>query len=200
VTPAPPGGDDSGGVEIWLLRHGETEWSKSGQHTGTSDIPLTAAGEAAARALAPILARTPFDRVYTSPLQRARRTAELAGVGRGDIDPDLVEWDYGDYEGLTRVQVRDKQPGWTVWKDGAPRGESPEQVSARADRLIERYAALSGRVLLVAHGHVLRALAARWIRQPVVLGEHLLLDTGTVSVLGFDRGTPVAQRWNCQVS
>lgn len=200
MTPAPHGSENSGGVAIWLLRHGETEWSKSGQHTGTSDIPLTAAGEAAARALAPILARTPFDRVYTSPLQRARRTAELTGVGRGDIDPDLVEWDYGDYEGLTRVQVRDNQPGWRVWKDGAPRGESPEQVSARADRLIERYAAQSGRVLLVAHGHVLRALAARWIRQPVVLGEHLLLGTGTVSVLGFDRGTPVLQRWNCQVS
>lgn len=197
MTPTGSGTAESAGVEVWLLRHGETEWSKSGQHTGTSDLPLTEAGEDAARALQPVLARTTFDRVCTSPLQRAKRTAELAGVGPAEVDPDLVEWNYGDYEGLTRAQVRDKEPGWTVWKDGAPGGESPQQVSDRADRLIKRYEERSGRVLLVAHGHVLRVLAARWVGSPAALGEHLLLDTGTISVLGFDRGLPVVQHWNC---
>jgi broad specificity phosphatase PhoE len=186
-------------VEVWLLRHGETEWSKSGQHTGCSDLPLTEAGEDAARLLQPVLARTSFDRVFTSPLQRARRTAELAGVGPADVEDELIEWNYGEYEGLTRAQVREKQPRWTVWKDGAPGGESPKEVGDRADRLIERYQAMSGRVLLVSHGHILRVLAARWLCQPVTLGEHMPLDTATISVLGSDRGTPALLRWNCQV-
>jgi broad specificity phosphatase PhoE len=185
--------------ELWLIRHGETEWSKSGQHTGISDIPLTPAGEQAARSLGPFLARTSFDRALSSPLQRARRTAELAGAHDVGIDVDLLEWDYGDYEGLTRVQVRETRPNWTVWTDGAPGGESPEQVSSRVDGMIERYRALGGRTVLFAHGHILRALAARWIELPVQLGAHLPLDTAKVSVLGFDRGTATLSRWNCDV-
>ncbi len=183
--------------EIWLIRHGQTEWSLSGQHTGVSDIPLTEAGEQAARSLRPVLARTSFDLVLSSPLQRARRTAELAGAHDVRIDDDLLEWDYGDYEGMTRVEVRETRPDWTVWTGGAAGGESPEQVSARVDRMIEKYRALDGRIALFAHGHILRALAARWIEQPVTLGEHLPLDTARVSVLGYDRGTPTLDRWNC---
>lgn len=200
MTTAASGGVEPADAEIWLLRHGQTEWSKAGQHTGTSDLPLTEAGEDAARLLRPVLAGTSFDRVCTSPLQRARRTAELAGAEPAEVDPDLVEWDYGEYEGLTRGQVRGKQPAWTVWKDGAPGGESPQQVSDRADRLIERYRQSAGRTLLVAHGHILRALAARWVGEPVALGERLPLDTATLSVLSFDRGLAALQRWNCQVS
>jgi len=184
-------------VEVWLIRHGETEWSKAGQHTGTSDLPLTKAGEDAARSLRPLLARTSFDLIVSSPLQRARRTAELAGVVDVQIDDDLVEWDYGEYEGLTRVQVREQRPDWTVWTDGAPGGESSQDVSDRVDRLIGKYR-MSGRVLLFAHGHVMRALAARWVEQTVAVGEHLALGTATVSVLGYDRGTPTIERWNSQ--
>ncbi len=187
-------------VELWLIRHGETEWSKSGQHTGISDIPLTKAGEQAARTLRPVLARTSFDHVLASPLQRARRTAELAGAKDVQIEEGLLEWDYGEYDGLTRVQVRETRPDWTVWTEGAPGGESPEQVSSRVDRVIGKFRAQGGRMLLFAHGHVLRSLAARWIEQPVKLGEHLPLDTAKVSVLGFDRGTPTLDRWNCDVS
>lgn len=187
-------------VELWLIRHGETEWSKSGQHTGISDIALTRAGEQAARTLRPVLARTSFDHVLASPLQRARRTAELAGAKDVQIEEGLLEWDYGEYEGLTRVQVRETRPDWTVWTEGAPGGESPEQVSSRVDRVIGKFRAQGGRMLLFAHGHVLRSLAARWIEQPVKLGEHLPLDTAKVSVLGFDRGTPTLDRWNCDVS
>jgi len=185
-------------AEVWLIRHGETEWSKAGQHTGTSDLPLTKAGEDAARSLRPLLARTSFDLIVSSPLQRARRTAELAGVLDVQIDDDLVEWDYGEYEGLTRVQVREQRPDWTVWRDGAPGGESPQDVSDRVDRLIGKYRAQSGRILLFAHGHVLRALAARWVDQAVAVGEHLALGTATIGVLGYDRGTPTIERWNSQ--
>ena len=184
-------------TEVWLIRHGETEWSKSGQHTGTSDLPLTAAGEEAARALRPFLARTSFDRVLSSPLQRARRTAELAGVDNVEIDDDLLEWDYGHYEGLTRVQVRERQPDWSIWSAGAPGGESPEEVTARVDRVIEKLRRSGGRILLFAHGHILRALAVRWIEQAVGLGVHLPLDTAKVSVLSYDRGTPSLGSWNC---
>ncbi len=183
--------------EIWLIRHGETEWSRSGQHTGISDIPLTEAGEQAARTLQPLLSRTPFDRVVSSPLQRARRTAILAGADDVEIDADMLEWDYGDYEGLTRVQVREERPDWTVWSAGAPGGESPEQVSSRVDRVIARYRDDGGRILVFAHGHILRCLAVRWIDLAVQAGEHLPLDTASVSVLGFDRGLPVIVRWNC---
>lgn len=209
MTAAPPatgGFDGSAGdlqgddLEIWMVRHGETEWSRSGQHTGITDLPLTEAGEQAARALGRFLGRTSFDQVFTSPLQRARRTAELAGITKSKIDPELLEWNYGEYEGRTRAQVRADAPDWTVWKDGAPGGESPQQVSDRVDRVIKRYSAFTGRVLLVAHGHVLRALGARWLGQPVALGEHLPLDTATLCILGYDRGLPVLQRWNCQLN
>lgn len=196
MTPPADDGNPSE-VEVWLLRHGQTEWSVSGQHTGISDVPLTEAGEQAARSLKPFLAQTSFDAVFTSPLQRARRTAELAGISDAQIDAQLVEWDYGRYEGITRVEVRKKQPDWTVWKYGAPEGESPQEVSDRADELVARYRSMAGRVLLVGHGHILRVLAVRWLGQSVSLGERMLLDTATVSVLGFDRGTPALQRWNC---
>ncbi len=187
-------------LEVWLVRHGATEWSGSGQHTGVSDLPLTPAGEQAAQALRPVLARTGFAQVFTSPLQRACRTAELAGITAAEIDPDLIEWDYGEYEGKTRKQVREKDPDWTVWKDGAPGGESPQQVSDRVDRLIKKYRQLRGRLLLVSHGHILRALGARWVDEPVALGEKLPLDTAAVCVLGFDRGKPVLLRWNCRIT
>ncbi|MBA3311430.1 MAG: histidine phosphatase family protein [Nocardioidaceae bacterium] len=182
--------------EVWLVRHGETEWSKSGQHTSTTDLPLTPIGEEAARSLRGLFAGTSFDLVMASPRQRARVTAELAGITDFEIDPDLVEWDYGDYEGLTRVEVHKSRPDWSMWTHGAPNGESPEGVTARVDRVISRLRAADGRVLLFGHGHLTRALAARWLGQPVSLGVHLRLDTGKLGVLGYDRGTPTLDRWN----
>lgn len=182
--------------EVWLIRHGETEWSLSGQHTGVTDLPLTAAGEEKAMAMAPLLAHAAFDRVLSSPLQRARRTAELAGLADVQSCDDLVEWRYGDYEGITTVDIREQRPDWSVWTDGAPHGESPGDVSARVDRVIELCQSLGGRSLLVAHGHVLRSLAARWVEQPIALGAHLPLGTARVCVLGYDRGTPTIDRWN----
>lgn len=184
------------GAEVWLVRHGETEWSLSGQHTGVTDLPLTPVGEDKAKALAPLLAGTAFGRILSSPLQRARRTADLAGLADVQICADLVEWRYGDYEGITTAEIRETQPDWSVWTDGAPHGESPGDVSARVDRVIERCRNLGARTLLVAHGHVLRALAARWVEQPIALGAHLPLGTARVCVLGFDRGTPTIDRWN----
>lgn len=191
---------DEGPVEpeVWLVRHGETEWSKSGQHTGVTDLPLTAAGEDAARLLTDRLAETEFTLVLSSPRQRARRTADLAGITDYQIDDDLAEWDYGDYEGLTRVQVQETRPDWDIWSDGAPGGELPTQISERVDRVVERCRAAGGRVLLMSHGHLLRALAARWIDQPVSLGAHLPLETAKVGVLGYDRGTPTLARWNSE--
>ncbi len=182
--------------EVWLIRHGETEWSRSGQHTGVTDIPLTAAGEAAARALRGLLAGTRFDLVLSSPRQRALRTAELAGFEDVQIEPDLVEWNYGDYEGRTRADIHEERPGWDIWTDGAPNGETPAQIQARVDAVIRRCRAAGGRVLLFAHGHVLRTLAARWIAQPVTVGAHLPLDTAKVCVLAYDRGLPTLDRWN----
>jgi broad specificity phosphatase PhoE len=182
--------------EVWIVRHGETEWSKSGQHTGTTDLPLTPKGEQDAVALAPALAGVHFDLVLCSPRQRARRTAELAGIHSPDLTDDLAEWDYGDYEGRTRLDIQADRPEWSVWTDGCPGGESPEQVSQRVDRVIARVHDTEGRVLLFAHGHILRALAARWLTQPVALGAHLELVTGRVSVLGHDRGTPTLELWN----
>ena len=190
--------DDDAEPEVWLVRHGETEWSKSGQHTGQTDLPLTEAGVEAARSLAPRLAEIEFDQVLCSPLLRARHTAELAkveGVHRCD---DLVEWDYGDYEGRTRKEIHARRPRWSIWTDGAPNGESPEVVSARVDRVITGCRDHGGRSLLIGHGHLLRALAARWIDQPVLAGQHLPLDTGKVSLLGYDRGTPTIERWNSE--
>ncbi len=182
--------------DVWLIRHGETQWSRSGQHTGATDLPMTAAGDEAARSLAGLLAGTSFDLVLCSPRQRARRTAELAGITDASIEPDLVEWDYGDYEGRTRADIQQERPDWSIWTDGAPNGETPDQISARMDRVIGRCHGAGGRVLLFSHGHALRCLAARWIDQPVTVGAHLPLDTAKVCVLGHDRGTPTIDRWN----
>jgi probable phosphoglycerate mutase len=183
---------------LWLARHGETEWSKSGQHTGRTDIPLTAKGEADGRRLATRLAGVTYSHVLSSPLQRARRTAELAGY-QPVIDPALLEWDYGRYEGLTTAEVRKDRPDWELFRDGCPDGESPFDVAARVDRLIVRLRSLSGDVLLFAHGHILRCLAARWVGQPVTFAGALLLSTATVSSLGFDHGhpdEPAISLWN----
>jgi len=185
-----------GEEEVWLVRHGETEWSKSGQHTGTTDLPLTEIGEKAAEGLRGLLTGTSFDLILCSPRQRARRTAELAGITDFQIDDDLVEWDYGEYEGMTRIQVQENRPDWSIWNDGAPGGETPEEMAKRVDRVIAKCRANGGRVLLFAHGHVLRSLAARWIASPVTVGAHLPLDTAKVSVLSYDRGTPTLDRWN----
>ena len=186
--------------DVWLIRHGETEWSRTGQHTGRTDLPLTDAGRRAAKSLAPVLARESFALVLTSPLTRARETCELTGFGdRARVDADLVEWDYGDYEGLTSVTIRARSPGWLLFRDGAPGGERPEDVSRRVDRVIDRARAASGNVLLFAHGHVLRSLAARWLGWPVAAGQHFLLDTGTVNVLSTYAEVPAIKRWNAPV-
>ncbi len=182
--------------DVWLVRHGETEWSRDGRHTGTTDLPLTEAGEAAARDLAPRLAGESFALVLTSPLERARRTAALAGFPEAEVDEDLVEWKYGDYEGVTTEEIRETVPGWTVWTHPSPGGESADEVSERLDRVVERCHGVDGDVLLVGHGHSLRALAARWLGLPVEDGRLLKLDTGTVSVLGHERESSVVLRWN----
>ncbi|MGZ4437092.1 MAG: histidine phosphatase family protein [Nocardioides sp.] len=182
--------------EVWLVRHGETEWSKAGRHTSTTDLPLTAEGERVAEGLRERLAGTSFDLVLTSPRLRARRTAELAGFPDAQTEDDLVEWDYGDYEGVTTAEIRERVPGWTVWSHPCPNGESAEQVTERMDRAMAKVRAQAGRVLVFGHGHALRCLAARWIEQPVTEGRFFFLDTATVSTLAYDRGSPVVQRWN----
>jgi probable phosphoglycerate mutase len=183
-------------AEVWLVRHGETEWSRDGRHTGITDLPLTPRGEEQAGLLRDRLAGASVDRVVSSPLQRAQRTAELAGLHVDEIDADLHEWRYGDYEGVTTPQIRETVPGWTVWTHPSPGGESGAEVAARCDRVIARCRERGGRTLLVAHGHLLRVLAARWVDERYDFGRHLLLDTGTVCVLGDDRGSPVVVRWN----
>jgi len=182
--------------QLFLVRHGETEWSAAGRHTSVTDLPLTAAGEQAARALTGRLATLDVGTVLTSPRLRARRTAELAGFAGAEVDDDLVEWDYGDYEGLTTAQIRETVPGWTVWTHPTPGGESAEQVTARLDRVVARVRAAARPVLVFAHAHALRALAARWLGLDVAEGRHFALDTTTLSVLGDDRGAPVIERWN----
>jgi probable phosphoglycerate mutase len=174
---------------VYLARHGETEWSKSGRHTSRTDLPLTDQGEADGRALKHRLDGTTFALAFTSPRLRARRTAELAGF-TAEIEPDLAEWDYGDYEGLTTAEIRKATPGWELFRDGCPGGESPAAIGARVDRLAARLKGLTGNVLCFAHGHVLRVLAARWVGQPVAFGGCLLLGTGTLSILGFDHANP----------
>jgi broad specificity phosphatase PhoE len=182
---------------IYLLRHGETEWSLNGRHTGVTDIPLTENGHLAARRLAPILAEETFALVLTSPLQRARETCDLAGLGkRANVEADLIEWNYGDYEGLTTQQIRRTRPAWSVFRDGCPGGESPEQVGARADRLLVKIRATEGNVALFGHGHFSRVLAARWINLSASYGEHFLLDTATLNVLGYYRESPALKMWN----
>jgi len=182
--------------ELWLARHGATEWSRDGRHTSTTDLPLLPEGEAAARALAPRLAGQVFAQVLTSPLERARRTAELAGFPGAEVDDDLVEWRYGDYEGLTTQQIRASAPGWSVFSAPCPGGETADQVADRLDRVVERARSTPGRTLVFAHGHCLRVLAARWLGLPPSDGRLFRLDTATLSVLGFERDTEVVQRWN----
>ncbi|MEO7129444.1 MAG: histidine phosphatase family protein [Rhodoferax sp.] len=171
---------------LYLVRHGQTEWSLSGQHTGSTDIPLTARGEDEARALIPWLRHVQFGLVLTSPRQRARRTCELVGLGRrAETEPDLVEWDYGDYEGKRSLDIRKERPQWNVFRDGCPAGEMPAQVSDRADRLIKRLATMDGNIALFSHGEFGPALAARWIGLPVAEGQHLPLDTASLSILSY---------------
>ncbi len=183
-------------TELWLVRHGETEWSRDGKHTSTTDLPLTEHGVEVARKLAPRLADVEFAQVFTSPRQRARVTAELVGFPDAVQDEDLVEWAYGDYEGVTTREIRETVPGWTVWSHPVPGGETSDDVTARLDRVVERVRAHEGRTLVFAHGHSLRALTARWLEQPVTDGRYYRLDTSTLSVLGYERETPVLLRWN----
>ncbi len=190
--------------DLIVLRHGETEWSLAGQHTGRTDIPLTPRGEAAAAALAPLLARRHIVAVFTSPAQRAVRTAALAGLGDAKTNPDLWEWDYGGYEGLTTPQIQAGRPGWYLWRDGvipgdaAHPGETVDQVGQRVDRVLARAEPLraGGDVALVAHGHVLRVLTARYLRLEPTGGKLFRLDTGTLSTLGDEHDEPVISAWN----
>jgi probable phosphoglycerate mutase len=183
---------------IYLARHGETAWSLSGQHTGRTDIPLTERGEANARRLGERLRGLTFARLFTSPSQRARRTAELAGFGSAVVDPDLAEWDYGAYEGKTTAEVRKERPGWDLFRDGCPGGESVAEIGARADRVVGRLRSEGGDVLLFSSGHFLRVLAARWLGVEPAAGRYFLLSTATLSILGYEhKGTePVVRLWN----
>jgi probable phosphoglycerate mutase len=186
--------------QVYLARHGETEWSLSGQHTGITDIPLTENGRNLAKRLAPVLATERFALVLTSPLERARKTCELAGLGaHAEIDRDLMEWNYGEYEGLTPKQIDAQAPGWMLFSDGCPGGESPEQVGARADRVIANVRAVEGHVALFAHGHIFRVFAARWLGLPATAGCHFLLDTATLSILSYYRNLPAIRRWNAML-
>jgi broad specificity phosphatase PhoE len=186
----------TGAGRLWLVRHGETEWSRSGQHTSVTDLELTDAGEAVARTLAAPLADVAFAQVLTSPRRRAVRTAELAAFPDAEPDEDLAEWAYGDYEGLTSAQIHETDPGWTIWTHPSPGGETAEQVAERLDRVVARARATDGGTLVFAHGHSLRVLAARWLGLGAADGRIFDLDTATISVLGVDRGTPVVHRWN----
>jgi broad specificity phosphatase PhoE len=184
---------------IYLVRHGETAWSRSGQHTGLTDLPLTEQGEQNARWLYERLAGIPFAKVFRSPLQRATRTCELAGFGAvAEADRNLVEWNYGDYEGLRSAEIQARRPDWELFRDGCPGGESPEQVAARADSVLKRVRALDGDALVFSSGHFLRMLALRWLTLEPVAGRFFALDPASVSLLGFERANsqPVIQYWN----
>jgi len=182
---------------VHLVRHGATEWSVTGQHTGRTDIPLTEEGRRQAERLAARLARERFALVLVSPLARARETARITGFGDvAEVDPDLVEWDYGDYDGRTAAEIRRERPGWTPWHGGFPGGETLEEVAARADRVVARVRGVDGDVALFAHGHILRVIAARWLEQPPIEAAHYYLATASLSMLGWERETPVIDRWN----
>jgi broad specificity phosphatase PhoE len=184
-------------VNLFPIRHGETAWSLSGQHTGVTDIPLTDNGRLLAERIRPVLAKEAFALIMVSPLRRARETCELAGLGdRAVVDSDLMEWNYGQYEGLTPKQIQDMAFGWLIFRDGCPGGETPDQVGARVDRVIARARAVKGDVALFAHGHVLRVLVARWLGLPAGAGQHFLLNTGTLSVLSYYREIPAVKIWN----
>ena len=182
---------------LYVVRHGATEWSRSGQHTGRTDLPLLPEGEEQARATGSLLANIDFSLVLCSPMQRARRTCELAGLLDCAVtENDLQEWDYGDYEGVTTPKIRETVPGWTVWSGICPNGETIEQVSNRADRVIERVRNESGNVIVFAHGHILRVLTARWCELDPVEGQRFILDPATLSILGWERETPAVRQWN----
>ena len=185
---------------VYLARHGETAWTLSGQYTGLTDLPLTERGERNARRLEERLRELSFTKVFTSPLQRARRTCELAGFGAvAETDPDLVEWNYGDYEGRRTEEIRAKRPGWELFRDGCPGGESPAQAAARADRVVSRIRAVPGNVLLFSSGHFIRVLATRWIGLEVTaIARRFLLSTASLSAVGYDKelSRPVIRLWN----
>ncbi len=183
--------------EVVLVRHAETEWSRSGRHTGRSDIALTAAGRAAAQALAARLSDWNFALVLCSPARRTRETCELCGLAdHARTSEDLWEWDYGAYEGLTTAEIREQRPDWDLWRDGCPGGESAAAVGVRADRVIAEVSRITGGVLIFSHGHVLRVLAARWLQFDPADGARLALATGTLSILGYERQTRVISKWN----
>ena len=184
---------------FFLARHGETAWSLSGQHTGLTDLPLTEHGERNARQLGERLRGLKFARVFTSPLQRAKKTCELSGFGKvAEIDPDLLEWNYGEYEGLRSAEIHARNPGWRIFRDGCPGGESPAQVADRADRVIKRVRAVGDDVLVFSSGHFLRVLTARWLGQAPTAGSFFLLSTASLSVLSYehDLSQPAVQLWN----
>lgn len=182
---------------LWLLRHGETDWTILGRHTGRTDLSLTPRGVREAALLGRRIYCHSFALILTSPLLRASETARLAGYGNlALVEPNLQEWHYGDYEGMTTAAIREERPGWSIWKDGAPGGESPEEVGERADRVIERVLAADGDVALFAHGHLLRVLAARWLEQDPAFGGSIALDTASLSILGVDRGQRIIRYWN----
>lgn len=187
--------------EIVVVRHGETEWSREGRHTGHTDVPLTETGAEQAAGIRAALEGSAFERVLTSPLARAAETARLAGYGEeAERRDELREWDYGDYEGRRTSEIREERPGWTLWRDGVPGGETAAEVSARVERLLGELRPLEGRVLLFAHGHLLRVLAVRWIGLEPEAGRHLALDAATISVLGHERETPVIRVWNAPLA
>jgi probable phosphoglycerate mutase len=184
---------------LYLARHGETEWSLAGRHTGLTDIPLTPRGEENARRLGKRLAGHAFAQVVTSPLQRARRTCELAGFAAvATVDPDLIEWNYGEFEGLRSAEIQARTPGWNVFANGGPGGESPADVRARADRVLTKLRATDGDILIFSSGHFLRSLAARWLGREVTFGRYLALDPASLSILGHEHGPedPVIRLWN----
>jgi probable phosphoglycerate mutase len=182
---------------LFIVRHGETEWSASGQHTSRTDLPLTEEGRRQARVAGEKLSGHQFSLVLCSPLQRAVTTAELAGFGdQLELCPDLHEWDYGDYEGLTTPEIRERDPSWVLWRDGCPGGETPEQVGARLDRVLKRFSEVEGNGLAFAHGHSLRVLTARWTEMGVAAGARFKLAAAAVGALGWERETAVIERWS----
>jgi broad specificity phosphatase PhoE len=187
-------------MEVVLVRHGETEWSRDGRHTGRTDVHLTDVGRAQAERLRGALLEWRFDRVLSSSLSRALDTCRLAGFSdRAELNDVLLEWDYGEYEGLTTAQIREMRPGWNLWRDGCPGGETTADVGARVDSIIGELQAMDGDVALFAHGHVLRVLASRWVELPAEAAARFWLATATISVLGFERETPAMRRWNAPI-